>query len=350
MALALSACGGSANGGEDTGEGDVPIVGVGSATQEAAQESWIEGFERREAGAKVSYEPTEPGRGRREFLAGDAAYAASDTPLEGAELRQAVERCRPGQLVEVPAYLSKIKVGIHVGDVGLIALTPRTLARIFAGEIDEWSDPEIRRENTTIAKLLRGPITVVYPAGKSGMTANVTAFLSEAAPGVWRHGSSEAWPVPKGGVAVARPRAVLAAIEAREGAIGFADASWAATLKPVIFKTGSDVSDTAPPDAGSSIVVLEGSPEASELKASPYMLPFDLERPVGMRDVYPLVFTSYLIACTRYESAGEGASVRGFFEYAVGPKGQEAASHEAGSDPLAGELQQRSEAAVRAIE
>jgi len=347
-ALALSACGGSADSGSPAaagGEGS-PLVGAGSTTQLVAQESWIEEFEEREPAISVSYEPAASG-GRQRFIAGDAAYAATDSPLEGAGLRQAVRRCRPGHLVEVPAYLSKIKVGINVGSLAFINLTPRTLARVFNGGIERWSDPEIRRENPTVAKRLDGPITILYPAGKSGLTANLTEYLSEAAPKIWRYGSTEAWPLPTDGIAVSSSTKMAPAIDARRGAIGFADASQSSTLRPVLIKVGNQIT---PPDLGSSISVLEASSEAKDLKASPDMLPFDLERPYGQRNVYPLVFTSYLVACTRYDRAGEGASLRRFLEYAISPEGQEVSAREASSDPLAGKPQKQAEAAVRAIE
>ncbi|HEX7246198.1 MAG TPA: extracellular solute-binding protein [Solirubrobacterales bacterium] len=350
-ALVLSACGDSDGSAGASGEGDgSSIAGAGSMAQEKVQGHWIEGFEREEPGAKVTYDAVGSGAGRQRFIAGDAAYAASDTPLEGAELRRAVERCEPGQLVEVPAYLSKIFVAVHVGNAAFIYLTPETLARIFDGEITSWSDPEIRDANQPIAKRLNGPIRVIYPAGDSGTTANFTAYLAEAVPGVWRHGSSEVLPVPSVGTPVDSEVKMLKAIKAREGTIAFIDASLSGYLKPVLIKTGSDIGDVAVPNHGSSITTLESSPEAKELKKSPYMMPYDLKRGYGERGTYPIVFTSYLIACTAYDSDAEAAVVRGLLAYAVGSRGQEAAGTETGADPLIGDLQKRAEAAVAAIE
>jgi len=348
VASVLSACGGSASGGSDT-EGLAGIVGAGSTAQDVAQENWIEKFELEEPGAEVSYEPVGSDQGRRRFVAGDVAYAATDTPLEGPELERAVERCKPGQLVEVPAYLSKVVVAVHVGK-GFVYLTPETMARIFSGEITRWDSAEIRRENSSIAKQLEGPIRVLYPAGRSGTTAILTSYLSEAVPGAWGHQPSETWPVSGVGTAVSNPADLVKTIRAREGTISFVDASLSGRLKPALIRTGSDAADIAVPNRGSSIGLLEKSPEAKILAKSPYMMPFDLERFYGERGTYPIVFTSYLIACTAYDSEGEAAAVRKLLAYAVGYKGQEVASIEAGADPLIGKLQKRAEAAVRAIE
>ena len=349
-ALVLSACGSSADGGDGVSEGEASIAASGSRAQKVAQKHWIEGFEREEPGVKVAYAADGSGSGRHRFIAGYVAYAASDTPLEGVELQQAVERCKPGQLVEVPAYLSKVFVAVHVGDVAFVTLTPRTLARIFEGEITSWSDPEIRSANAPIAKRLSGPITVVFPADGTGTTENFTAYLAEAAPGAWRHRPSEAWPVADVGTRVDGDATMLKKVNAQEGAIAFIDASRSGRLKPVLIQRGAAASEVAVPDHGSSIAVLESSPEAEALKKSPYMMPFDLDRTHAGKSTYPIVFTSYLIACTSYDSAAEAAAVRGLLEYAVGNRGQEVAATEAGSDPLTGELQKRAEAAVQAIE
>jgi len=350
-ALVLSACGSSASGGGETGgEGGTPIAGAGSAAQEVVQENWIEEFELEEPSVKVSYDALGSAAGRQQFISGKAAYAASDTPLEGAELRQAVERCKPGQLVEVPAYLSKVFVSVHVGNVNFVELTPEVLARIFEGEIVSWSDPAIRGANPLIAKKLSVPISVLYPAGDSGTTANFTDYLTEAVPDVWRHGSSEAWPVPRVGKAIEGEAEMLKAIKAREGTIAFVDASRSGLLKPVLIKTGNNPGELAVPDHGSSIAVLESSPEATALKKSPYMMPFDLQRTNLKKGTYPIVLVSYLIACTAYDSEAEAAAVQKLLTYAVGKEGQEVSAREAGADPLPSALEKRAEAAVRAIE
>jgi phosphate transport system substrate-binding protein len=260
-----------------------------------------------------------------------------------------VERCKPGQVVEVPVYLSKIFVAVHVGNASFVNLTPRTLAKIFDGETKSWSDPEIRSANAPIAKWLSGPITVVFPADGTGPTANFTTYLAEAAPGVWHHWPSEHWPVQYVGTRVDGDATMVKKIKARNGSIAFIDASRSGSLKPVLIQTGKG-GEVAVPNHGSSIAVLESSPEAKALKKSPYMMPFELDRTKLKKGTYPIVFTSYLIACTAYDSAAEAAAVRGLFEYAVSARGQELAATQAGSDPLSGELQKRAEAAVQAIE
>src|SRR3954454_5294975 len=119
LALGVAACGssssdetsggGSASGG---GEGSGEIAGAASTAQQAAQEAWVAEFENANSGATISYDPVGSGGGREQFIAGGVAYAGSDAALtdEEGELTKAMSRCKPGQLVEVPAYVSPIAV------------------------------------------------------------------------------------------------------------------------------------------------------------------------------------------------------------------------------------------------
>jgi phosphate transport system substrate-binding protein len=62
------------------------------------------------------------------------------------------------------------------------------------------------------------------------------------------------------------------------------------------------------------------------------------------------VLTSYLIACTKYDSADEAAAVKAYLEYVVSPEGQELAAEQAGSAPLSPALTSKVTPAIEAIE
>ena len=100
--------GGGGGGGSASGE----IAGAGATSQEAAQEAWVAEFENANSDATISYDPVGSGGGREQFIAGGVAFAGSDAALseEEGELKKALARCNPGQLIEVPAYVSPIAV------------------------------------------------------------------------------------------------------------------------------------------------------------------------------------------------------------------------------------------------
>ncbi len=362
LALGVAACGGSSDstsssgggstesesGGAPSAEVSGEIAGAGSTAQEAAQKAWIAEFENANGGATLSYDGVGSGGGREKFISGGVAYAGSDTPLseDEGELGKAVKRCEPGELVEVPNYISPIAIVYNLPGVEELKLEPETLAQIFNQEIENWNDPEIAKENPG-AELPETRIVPVNRSDESGTTENFTDYLFQVAPKVWTHEVSGEWPV-KGGEAASGTSGVIEAVSAGEGAIGYADASQAGELGKAQIKVGNS---WAEPSAEAAAKVLDLSKEDPELeKGSKNVIAFEIDRKTEASGVYPIILVSSLIGCTKYDSASEGALVKAFFEYAISPEGQALAEEQAGSAPLSAALTKKVEAAVSSIE
>jgi phosphate transport system substrate-binding protein len=362
LVLGLAACGGgsssssssgsesseSEGGGAPSSEASGEIAGAGSTAQEAAQKAWIAEFENANGGATISYDGVGSGGGREKFISKGVAYAGSDTPLSESEgeLAEAVKRCEPGELVEVPDYISPIAIVYNLPGVEELKLEPETLAKIFNQEIENWNDPEIAKENEGV-ELPETRIVPVNRSDESGTTENFTDYLSKVAPNVWTHEVSGEWPV-KGGEAASGTSGVIEAVSAGEGAIGYADASQAGELGKALIKVGND---WAEPTAEAAAKVLDLSKEDPELeKGSKNVIAFEIDRKTEASGVYPIILVSSLIGCTKYKSADEAALVKAYFEYAISPEGQALAEEQAGSAPLSEALTKKVEAAVGAIE
>ncbi|HYC82913.1 MAG TPA: phosphate ABC transporter substrate-binding protein PstS [Solirubrobacterales bacterium] len=363
LALGVAACGGgddstSTGGGggstESSGGGEVAsaevsgeIAGAGSSAQQAAQEAWIAEFSNANSGATISYDPVGSGGGREQFIAGGVAYGGTDTPLseEEGELGKAIKRCEPGELIEIPGYISPIAIVYNLPEVEELKLDPDTLAKIFNQEIESWNDPEIAKENPGV-ELPDTRIVPVNRSDESGTTENFTDYLAEAAPKSWPHEPSGEWPV-KGGEAANGTSGVVEAVSAGEGAIGYADASQAGELGIALIKVGSDYVGPSPEAAAK---VLEISPEDKEAEKGKYVFAFDVDRDTASSGTYPIILVSSLIACTKYGSADEAAVVRAYLEYAISPEGQELAAEQAGSAPLSEALRKKFMPAIEAIE
>jgi phosphate transport system substrate-binding protein len=349
LAVGVAACGSSSNessgssGGEVSGE----IAGAGSTAQQAAQEAWIAKFENENSGVTISYDPVGSGGGREQFIAGGVAYAGSDAALstEEGELEKAEKRCEPGELIEVPNYISPIAIIYNLPGVEELKLDPETLAKIFAQEITSWDDPAIAKDNPGV-ELPSTRITPVNRSDESGTTQNFTEYLSEVVPSVWKFEVSGDWPV-KGGEAASGTSGVVEAVSAGEGAIGYADASQAGELSIAKIKVGSE---WAEPTAEAAAKVLEESPLDRELSPSKNTIAFELDRKTESLGTYPIVLTSYLIACTKYGSASEAEAVKAYAEYVVSSEGQKLAEEQAGSAPLSAALTKKVTPAVEAIE
>ena len=364
LALLVAACGGSdsssstSGGGESTesessGGGGAPsseasgeIAGAGSSAQQAAQEAWIAEFENANSGATISYDPIGSGGGREQFISKGTVYGGSDTPLseDEGELAKAIKRCEPGELVEVPDYISPIAIVYNLPEVEELKLDPETLAKIFNQEIDSWNDPEIAKENSGV-ELPDTRIVPVNRSDESGTTENFTDYLFKVAPKAWDHEPSGDWPV-KGGEAASGTSGVIEAVSAGEGAIGYADASQAGELGVAEIKVGSQY---VGPTSEAAAKILEESPEDKESSKGKNVFAFELERKTETEGTYPIVLVSSLIACTEYPSASEAGVVKAFLEYVISPEGQELAEEQAGSAPLSDSLRQKIMPAIEAI-
>ena len=188
-------------------------------------------------------------------------------------------------------------------------------------------------------------ITPVNRSDESGTTENFTEYLSEVVPSVWKFEVSGDWPV-KGGEAASGTSGVVEAVTAGEGAIGYADASQAGELSSAKVKVGSEWAEPTPEAAAK---VLEESPLDKELSPSKFMFAYKLDRKTESEGTYPIVLTSYLIACTKYSSASEAEAVKAYAEYLISPEGQELAAEQAGSAPLSSALTKKVTPAVAAI-
>ncbi|HSS42144.1 MAG TPA: phosphate ABC transporter substrate-binding protein PstS [Solirubrobacterales bacterium] len=349
LAIAVAACGGSdeTTGGSGGGSVSGEIAGAGSTAQQAAQEAWIAEFENENSDVTISYDPVGSGGGREQFIAGGTAYAGSDAALspEEGELEKAEARCKTGQLIEVPNYISPIAIIYNLPGVEDLQLDPETLAKIFNQEIDSWNDKAIAADNPGV-ELPDTRITPVNRSDESGTTENFTEYLSEVVPSIWSYEVSGDWPV-KGGEAASGTSGVVEAVAAGEGAIGYADASQAGELGIAKIKVGSEYAE---PTAEAAAKVLEQSPLDKELSPGKYTIAYKLDRKTEAEGTYPIVLTSYLIACTKYDSADEAAAVKAYLEYVISPAGQELAAEQAGSAPLSPALTSKVTPAIEAIE
>jgi phosphate transport system substrate-binding protein len=339
LGVGVAACGSDANGGESSasaggdssGSAEGQIVGAGSIAQEVAQEIWATGFEGAGSGDSISYDPVGSAEGRRRFIDGEAAFAASDTPLEGSEFAEAAERCKPGEPIELPLYISPIIIFPNL-KLTAMELSPQTLAKIFTGEITRWDDQTIQRENPTIGPIGLPPKLSIGPVGLSeepAMTEQVTAYLAYEAPGIWDYGTTEEWPV-EGSVTAENAVSVGEVVGAEDGRVSYTDFSHVGELFGVTrlaARGGYFVEPTAP----TTTARLQAAHLDTALsKEGPRMLPVELEQKVPPGS-YPLVLVSYLVACTDYDSAREAAAVDAYVKYVAGRKGQEASASEAGT-------------------
>ena len=334
LGFAVSACGaGNESGSTSDSSLSGTLKGAGSSAQESAMDAWRAGFQTDNPDVTVNYDPSGSGAGVEQFNAGAIDFAGSDSALdpEKGEVDAAKERCGANAL-EVPDYVSPIAVAFNLEGVDSLNLSAKTISQIFDGKITTWNDPAIKADNPD-ATLPSTKITPVHRSDESGTTKNFTDYLSQAGEGAWSYPADKVWPI-KSGEAANGTSGVIAAIKAGSGSIGYADESQVGDLSVASIKVGEAF---VAPSADGAAKALEASPVDDSRTDGD--LAIKVDRTTTEAGAYPLMLTSYLIACPTYD--GDKADlVKGFLKYIVSTDGQQEAASTAGSAPLPSTLQQ----------
>ena len=332
--LALAGCGaanegGSGSTGNSNGGGNLSgrISGAGASSQAAAVEAWKAGFEGKNSGVTVNYDPVGSGGGRTQFLSGGVQFAGSDAFLKADELTKASTACHGGEVVEFPGYISPIAVAYKVEGVDDLQLSAATLAGIFNGTIKTWNDPKIAEDNPG-KSMPSTNVTPVHRSDESGTTQNFTDYLNKAAPSVWTHKAEGTWPI-SGGEAAKGTTGVVQAINAGNGTIGYADASQIGSLKHAKVKVGNEFVAYSPEAAAKIVEVSERVADRPQ-----YSYAVNLKRDTTEQGAYPIVLVSYELACTKYQDANTAAMVKSWLSYIASDEGQQVAAKAAGSAPI----------------
>jgi phosphate transport system substrate-binding protein len=343
LGFALSACGaGNETNGTSSSSLSGTLKGAGSSAQESAMAAWRADFQKANSGVTVNYDSVGSGAGVEQFNAGATDFAGSDAALDPAkgEVEAASKRCGTGAL-EVPDYVSPIAIIFNLPGIDTLNLDGPTIAKIFAGKITTWNDPAIASQNPD-AKLPSTKIAPVHRSDESGTTKNFTDYLNQASDGAWSWPADTVWPV-KGGEAGAQTSGVVAAVKNGAGTIGYADESQTKDFSKVSVKVGSDYVAPSAEGAGKA---LSASPQDTTRGEGDLVIKVD--RTTTAAGAYPVMLTSYLIACPTY--AGDKADlVKKFLSYVISTEGQQAAADNAGSAPLPSDLQQKAATIIDSI-
>ncbi|GAB2854584.1 phosphate ABC transporter substrate-binding protein PstS [Nocardioides pacificus] len=353
LALTVSACGASNE--EDSpsgGSGDSgsslsgTLSGGGASSQEAAQNVWRAGFQEANPDVTVNYDPIGSGGGREQFTSGGYPFAGSDSYLsdDEGELSAAKEQCGSDP-IEIPNYVSPIAVIYNLEGVDELNLSPEVIAGIFNDKIKKWNDPAIAATNEGV-ELPDETIQAVHRSDESGTTENFTNYLGTVAPDAWPHGEVGDWPI-QAGEGASGTSGVVSAVTNGANSIGYADASQAGDLGTANVQVGEDFVGPTPEAAAKILEVsprVEGRPEVD--------MAFDLDYLTEEADTYPIVLTSYLLACQTYADQETADLVKGYLSYIISDEGQQAAADPdagAGSAPLSATLAEEARGIVEAI-
>ncbi|MBV9603807.1 MAG: phosphate ABC transporter substrate-binding protein PstS [Solirubrobacterales bacterium] len=172
------------------------LTGAGSTLVAPIEAEWATAWGTA-TGNNVTYAPVGSGSGYKDIAGGQVDFGASDAPLS-------VYQTPPcANCVQIPWALTATGVSYRIDGLRLprhtnLHLTGPVLAKIYLGQITNWSDPAIRALNKG-AHIPSTPITVLWRSDSSGDTYAFTRYLSDVSGSfASRVGSSTAVSFPVG--------------------------------------------------------------------------------------------------------------------------------------------------------
>ena len=296
--------------------GHVAISGSGSSWASVAIDVWAQGV--RPQGLVVNYNPDGSAAGRADFIAGQDDFAASDVPFRDGhdQLGGTGREVVPWGFSYLPLPAGGIAFPYHIfvpGHPGHLLrnlrLSGETLMEIFTGQITNWDNPQITRDNG--AKLPDLPITPVIRADGSGATYYFTRWMAHVFPHQWNAFCDQVHPAtvppcgqtefyPQFGNAKAENGAtnVMTYITSRfgNGAIGYDEYAYALGAHSPVAKLRNPAGDYVLPTAANVTTALTQAVIDSD-PHSPTYLQVNLDKVYTYNNPasYPLSYTGYLI-------------------------------------------------------
>ncbi|MEO7195984.1 MAG: phosphate ABC transporter substrate-binding protein PstS [Pseudonocardiaceae bacterium] len=345
--LLLAACGSDTGGGSGSSAatpaqaaaitcGSGSLTAAGSTAQQNAMARWIKDYLAKCSSANINYGGGGSGQGVQQFTDGKIDFAGSDFPLaEGTEAQAADARCRSGPAINIPMVPGPIAIGYNVPGVTTpLNLSATNLAKIFSGQIANWSDPAIARDNPGTQLPSLG-IQSFHRSDGSGTTYNFTNYLAHDAMADWAFGTNKNWAAPSGQGAKGS-QGVAQGVKSTPGGIGYFELS---------FATQSDIPYAAVGNAQGKFIPLTQQNAVNFLAGAKVVgtggdLKLQFDYATTDTTAYPNLLVTYEIVCSKGNDAGKLPLLKNFLGYVASPAGQQELPAQ-GYVSLPGDLQQQ---------
>ena len=281
------------------------------ASQEAAQQAWIAGFQEANPDVTIAYDPVGSGGGREQFVAGRHAFGGTDSHLKDEELTG-----RPGAL-RWPRQPDR-DPRLHLADRG--HLQPRGRRQPATCRPRRWRRSSSRRSRpgttrrsrpTTRTRSSRDErITAGQPLRRVGHDRELRRVPGGGRPGrLGLRGRAATGPSRAARPRRAPPASSTPSRPARARSATPTPPRRASSARPTI-KVGEEF---VAPDARGGRQDRRSLPGDRRPGRARLHVRAEPRRPTEA-GTYPIVLVSYLMACTTYDDAAQGALVKGFLE------------------------------------
>lgn len=320
----------------------------GSSAQKNAIEEAIASFGENCQDAKINYNPTGSGAGIKQFIAGQADWAGSDSALktEGkdgqpSEVEQAAAFCG-SPAWNLPMVTGPIAIAYNLAGVDKLALTPAVAADIFAGRITTWNDPAIAALNSGTT-LPATAIKVFFRAEESGTTENFGKYLVAAAGDKWALDSENSKKWPGTGEGKEKSAGVAEGVKSTDGGITYVEWSYAKdnNLGIAAIDNGAGPVELTGETVGKAVATAKQVGEGHDLSLK-------LDYATKEAGAYPIILVTYEIVCSKHKDAEKGTNIKAFLKHFASPDVQKGLE-DIGYAPLPKEVEDKVLAAIDAL-
>ena len=311
----ISGCNASSTSATSSAAEPTAVLGAAGSTFIAPLMSkWVSGYRQTHPTVQINYRPIGSGSGIEELRQGYLSFGASDAPLNDDQLKNM------SAVVQVPASAGPVCVVYNLpGLRASLKLTAKTLSEIYLGNIIDWQDPSIARDNPGVT-LPKAAVIVVHRSDGSGTTSIFTSYLAKVSQdwlGKAGHGLSVTWPI---GIGTEGSKGMLAIVKQTPGTIGYMELNYAkqngVAFASVQNKAGQFVQPS--PSGATAAIEAFSNDLAKDLRA-PIVDP-----PASARDAYPISGFSFILIPKDCADSGQQEAIRDFVDFAIS-KGQDSA-------------------------
>lgn len=310
-----AACGGSssssgsssASGGSSSSGSSSVLNGAGSTFVAPLVSQWEADYVKTPAAVTITYGAVGSGSGIDAITARTVDFGASDAPLTS-DQATACKGC-----VQIPWALGATTIDYNVKGVpNNLKLTGKVLADIFLGNITSWNDPAIKALNPGV-NLPATHITPIYRSDGSGTSFVFTDYLSSVDPEWASKVGTSTQPTFPTGTGAEHSSGVIAAMQATDGGITYAETSYIAA-DSLNYALIQNAAGQYPKPTNSAVLAATTTgttrPDGTIKLVNP---------PASNAKAYPLASYTYVIVP---KNSSKGSTLRAFINYAISNAGQ----------------------------
>jgi phosphate transport system substrate-binding protein len=299
----------------------VRLTGSGASFPFPLYSTWFQMYNKKNKNVLINYQAKGSGAGIKDLINQTVDFAASDAAMSDEE----IDKVKDG-VIMLPMTAGTIVMAYNLPGKLKIKLSRDVYPKIFLGEIKQWNDPLIAKDNPD-AKLPDMDITVVRRSDSSGTTYVFTKHLSEVSE-AWKNGPGTGktvnWPDSDKIVAAPKNDGITATIRQTPGAIGYIEYSYAKLTKMPMAALQNKAGKFVEPTAETGAAALANA------KLPPDMRVW-LPDPAGDTS-YPITTYTWMLFYKKYDDPEKAKVLRDVVEYCLA-EGQKA-SDKMGYIPL----------------